>query len=194
MNVAQMTTRVRTLARVNNTNDNSDSVVKTLLQMAYDRIIEEVVLNDPYRYTARVDLTLTGLFTRMPEVVEDLIEVQDVTGTEADTEGRRLEYVEASDRFSTDVFGYTLDGTSISPVGQDWEGTVLRLVYRPENDQLTSDNVSPQRIPKLHHQAIVWEAVRIIYMRDSVVPQWLEQEAYTARGRLLSGMSRNHTE
>src|SRR3990167_467909 len=161
MRLSDMRRMVRRKARVLNANNITNQAIDDYINEAYRLVVSQMSIGWRASIMRREDLTLTGVWTPLPEFVEELVEVWNATGASATEEvSQRLIEVMPEDRHRSHA-GFVRMDRDIGLVGQSYVGVSLRLFYRPEPESLSLDNQEPRLIPRSKHDVLVWVAAKL---------------------------------
>jgi len=162
LKLSDMRTMVRRKARVLNANNITNQAINDYINEAYRLVVSQMSVNWRATLMRREDLVLTGVWTPIPEFIEELVEVWDATGVASTEEvTTRLTEVMPEDRHRTTTYGFTRVDRDIGLTGRSYSGVTLRLFYRPEPESLFLDNQEPRLIPRSKHDVLVWVAAKL---------------------------------
>ena len=215
MNVGQMVTHMRTITGYDNSGSHGDAIFRSFLNFAYRQLVEELSAKYPKYINDVNDLTLTGMYTPLPNGYNRVTRVEDITNgggaaggsldaagqivasptdTVAATQSGEVLYDMSADlqdsRAPDSAVGYAIVGAYIQLIGRDYTGRTLRIFTVGEPDDLKSDGDTPGLIPGNHRMAIVLKAVELLHQRDGSLDDYTRKQAHDARIRMLAGLAR----
>lgn len=183
----------RRRARMSNTIATSEQSVFDAVRDAYRHYVNKITASRPDAMRVLyVDLVLTEEFTALPDGVDLIVRVEDMTSI---PEGRGGPILPPVPLESADVSVracYTLVGRRIGVGQRAYDGRTLRIYYRPDIESWDDLDLPPLLIPHHFHEALWRRAVIDLIGIDGEPTKQQQVALHDAETNAMIALLRQH--